>query len=101
MGGDGRRWAKRAKANHRAGKIISERTSTSHGAAILAVSQSAEIGADRIARAPSSGHLVGSTASMQESFRNLTQHLGMTDKDARKLVEWNPRVALGENPASC
>ncbi len=60
-----------------------------------------EIGADRIARAPGGGHLVGSTASMQESFRNLTEHLGMTDKDARKLLEWNPRLALGENPASC
>lgn len=59
-----------------------------------------EIGADGIARAPQSGYLAGSTVTMQRSFHNLVGQLGMAEEDARMLLESNPRMALGEDPAS-
>ncbi len=54
-----------------------------------------EIGDDLIARPPDNSHLVGSTVTMQRSFRNLTEHLGFSSDDAQRVLEWNPRTALG------
>jgi N-acetylglucosamine-6-phosphate deacetylase len=55
-----------------------------------------KIGDDLIARSPDNSHLVGSTVTMQKSFRNLVEHLGFSSDDARKLLEWNPQTALRE-----
>jgi N-acetylglucosamine-6-phosphate deacetylase len=54
------------------------------------------IGEDGIARSPDGSHLAGSTMSMERSFRNLTQRLGLDEETARKLVDGNPRKAIGE-----
>lgn len=55
-----------------------------------------EIGSDGIARSTDGLHLVGSTATMRQSLRNLTQSIGLSDREARNLLERNPRRALGE-----
>ncbi len=55
-----------------------------------------KIGDDLIARSPDNSHLVGSTVTMQKSFRNLVEHLGFSSDDARRLLEWNPQMALRE-----
>lgn len=54
------------------------------------------IGEDGVARSPDGSHLVGSTISMKESIRNLTQELGLGEETARRLVDGNPRKAIGE-----
>ena len=54
------------------------------------------IGEDGIARSPDGSHLVGSTITMAESFRNLTQKLGLGEGTARKLVDANPRRAIAD-----
>jgi N-acetylglucosamine-6-phosphate deacetylase len=54
------------------------------------------IGEDGIARSPDGSHLVGSTITMEKSFENLTQKLGLSEEMAWKLVAENPRRAIGE-----
>jgi N-acetylglucosamine-6-phosphate deacetylase len=56
-----------------------------------------EIGEDGIARSPDGSHLVGSTISMEGSYRNLLVGVGMSEGDALKLVEGNARRVLGVN----
>ena len=53
-----------------------------------------EIGEDGIARSPDGSHLVGSTISMEGSYRNLIEKVGLSELDARRLVEGNPRKLL-------
>ncbi len=53
------------------------------------------IGQDGVARSPDSSHLVGSTVTMPQSFTNLTTHLGLSGKEANRLLDENPRKALG------
>ncbi len=55
-----------------------------------------EVGADGVARSPDRPHLVGSTISMERSYRNLMDKLGMDEQSARKLVEVNSRSVIGE-----
>jgi N-acetylglucosamine-6-phosphate deacetylase len=55
-----------------------------------------KIGEDGIARSPDGSHLVGSTINMEASFRNLTSTLGLSKEIAWKLVDTNPRRAIGE-----
>jgi N-acetylglucosamine-6-phosphate deacetylase len=54
------------------------------------------VGGDGIARSPDGSHLVGSTITMEGSLRNLTQNLGLEEQVARKLLDENPRRAIGE-----
>ena len=54
------------------------------------------IGEDGIARSPDGSHLVGSTISMQASFTNLREKLGLDADTALKLFDGNPRKLLGE-----
>ena len=42
------------------------------------------------------GHLVGSTITMEKSIRNLTGKSGLPEETARKLMDGNPRKAIGE-----
>ena len=49
---------------------------------------------DLVARSPDGSHLVGSTVTMPQSFRNLTEGLGLSVQDALTLLEVNPRIAL-------
>jgi N-acetylglucosamine-6-phosphate deacetylase len=53
------------------------------------------IGEDLVARAPDDSHLVGSTVTMPRSFHNLTELLGVSPSDARRLLELNPKAAIG------
>jgi N-acetylglucosamine-6-phosphate deacetylase len=53
-----------------------------------------DIGEDMVARSPDNRHLVGSTVTMEKSFRNLTQHLGFSSADARQMLETNPLTAV-------
>jgi N-acetylglucosamine-6-phosphate deacetylase len=55
-----------------------------------------KIGEDGIARSPDGSHLVGSTMSMEGSYRNLRERVGLSEGDALKLVEENPRRVFGE-----
>ena len=55
-----------------------------------------QIGNDLVARSPDGSHLVGSTVTMMQTFENLTQRLGLSAAEARRLTEANPRRALGE-----
>ena len=55
-----------------------------------------QIGNDLVARSPDGSHLVGSTVTMAKSFENLTQRLGLSAGEARRLTEVNPRRAIGE-----
>jgi N-acetylglucosamine-6-phosphate deacetylase len=54
------------------------------------------IGEDLVARPPHGDHLVGSTVTMERSFRNLIDQIGLTETEARKLLVENPRKAIGE-----
>lgn len=54
------------------------------------------IGEDLIARPPHGDHLVGSTVTMERSYRNLIDRVGMSEAEARKLLVENPRKAIGE-----
>ena len=49
---------------------------------------------DLVARSPDGSHLIGSTVTMPQSFRNLTEGLGLSVQDALTLLEVNPRIAL-------
>lgn len=53
------------------------------------------IGEDRVARSPDGSHLVGSAISMPQAERNLRTHLGLGDKEIRKVMYKNPRKAIG------
>lgn len=50
---------------------------------------------DMVARAPDRSHFVGSAISMPQTYRNLTQSLGLSDRDAMRLLRDNPRRAIG------
>lgn len=52
------------------------------------------IGDDLVARAPDNSHLVGSTVTMARSYQNLTELLGVSPEDARRLTDLNPKAAL-------
>jgi N-acetylglucosamine-6-phosphate deacetylase len=54
------------------------------------------IGEDGVARSPDGSHLVGSIISMEESFRSLASKLGLGEETARRLLDRNPRKAIGE-----
>lgn len=56
------------------------------------------IGADMVARAPDGSHLVGSAITMERIWRNLTENLGFSEAEARRLTCDNPRKALRINP---
>jgi N-acetylglucosamine-6-phosphate deacetylase len=56
-----------------------------------------EIGEDLVARSSDNSHLVGSTVTMQKSFSNLTEVLGLSSQDARRILESNPKLAMGES----
>lgn len=58
-----------------------------------------KIGEDLVARSPDHSHLVGSTVTMPRSFKNLTEHLGISGEDARRLLEINPQTAMGQKAA--
>lgn len=53
-----------------------------------------EIGEDLAARSPDRSHLVGSTVTMPQTMRNLTEELGLSEADACRLTDRNPRAAL-------
>jgi N-acetylglucosamine-6-phosphate deacetylase len=53
------------------------------------------IGDDMVARAPDGSHLVGSAGTMPRSFKNLVEHVGLSENQARLVTSRNPRVALG------
>lgn len=50
---------------------------------------------DMVARAPDRSHFVGSAISMPQTYANLTQKLGLSDRDALRLLRDNPRRAVG------
>jgi N-acetylglucosamine-6-phosphate deacetylase len=54
-----------------------------------------DIGEDLVALSPDRSHLIGSTVTMPKSFSNLTVAMGFSEADARRLLETNPRHALG------
>jgi N-acetylglucosamine-6-phosphate deacetylase len=53
------------------------------------------IGEDMVARAPDGSHFVGSAISMPQTYRNLTEGLGLSRADAMRLLRDNPRRAVG------
>jgi N-acetylglucosamine-6-phosphate deacetylase len=59
-----------------------------------------EIKEDLVARPPDNSHLVGSTVTMQRTYQNLTERVGISSSDALKLLELNPQVALGNKHSS-
>ena len=52
------------------------------------------IGPDMVARAPDGSHLVGSAITMPRIWQNLTENLGLSVRQARKLTCENPRKAV-------
>jgi N-acetylglucosamine-6-phosphate deacetylase len=54
-----------------------------------------DIGADMVARAPDGSHLIGAAITMGQSAANLSQHIGLTDEEVRRLTALQPRLALG------
>lgn len=52
------------------------------------------IGKDMVARAPDGSHLVGAAYTMKDAYKNLTKKVGLSDRDARKLLVTNPRKAI-------
>ena len=56
---------------------------------------SVEVDEDGVARRPGSANLAGSTVTMPGILRNLSQELGLGEVDIAKLVDRNPRSALG------
>lgn len=56
-----------------------------------------QIGDDMVARAPDGSHLLGAAITMPAAVANLTEHCGLTEADATRLVDANPRRALGMN----
>jgi N-acetylglucosamine-6-phosphate deacetylase len=53
------------------------------------------IGPDLAAWAPDRSHLVGSAITMDQSFTNLVQQVGLAEVDAVRLTSTNPRLAIG------
>lgn len=53
------------------------------------------VGSDLAAWAPDRSHLVGSAITLQQSFANLVQHVGLSQADAIRLTTTNPRLAIG------
>jgi len=53
------------------------------------------IGTDLVARSPDNSHFVGSTVTMPKSFINLTTHLDLSIHDTQRLLEHNPKCAMG------
>ena len=56
---------------------------------------SVEVDEDGVARRPGSANLAGSTVTMPGILRNLSQELGLSEEEIVKLVDRNPRSALG------
>lgn len=54
-----------------------------------------KIGEDMVARAPDGSHLIGSAITMPRVMHNLVNELGLSQADAHKLVDQNPRKAVG------
>jgi N-acetylglucosamine-6-phosphate deacetylase len=57
--------------------------------------QSIVIGEDRVARSPDASHFVGSTVTMRQTRENLERDLGLDDSAIDRLLDLNPRRALG------
>jgi N-acetylglucosamine-6-phosphate deacetylase len=56
---------------------------------------SVEVDEDGVARRPGSANLAGSTVTMPGILRNLSQDIGLSEKEITALVDRNPRAALG------
>lgn len=54
-----------------------------------------EIDAAGVARRPGSPNLAGSTVTMPQIRENLSRHLGLTEADVARLIDTNPRQAVG------
>jgi len=54
-----------------------------------------EVGEDGIVKEPGKDNFAGSSVTMKQSFKNLTEKLKLTKEDARKLTIHNPLRALG------
>jgi N-acetylglucosamine-6-phosphate deacetylase len=48
-----------------------------------------------VARAPDGSHLVGSAMAMPHVLKNLTGPVGLTQRQAVRLLSQNPKRALG------
>ena len=57
--------------------------------------QSVVIGGDLVARSPDASHFVGSTVTMRQTRENLERELGLDDSAIARLLDLNPRRALG------
>jgi N-acetylglucosamine-6-phosphate deacetylase len=55
------------------------------------------IGPDMVARAPDGSHLLGAAITMPQTAANLTQKLGLSADEVRRLMDVNPRAAIGMN----
>ena len=53
------------------------------------------IGEDRVARSADASHFVGSTVTMRQTRENLERELGLDDSAVARLLDLNPRRALG------
>jgi N-acetylglucosamine-6-phosphate deacetylase len=53
-----------------------------------------EVGEDRVVRPPGKTYLGGSALTMPEAYRNLIEHVGMSEKDARALTVEQPRALI-------
>jgi N-acetylglucosamine-6-phosphate deacetylase len=53
------------------------------------------IGDDMVARAPDGSHFVGSAISMPQVYRNLIDHVGLSENEAVQLTSTNPWQAIG------
>jgi N-acetylglucosamine-6-phosphate deacetylase len=54
-----------------------------------------QVGEDMAAWAPEHSHLVGSAITLRQSFANLVEHVGLSEADASRLTNTNPRLAIG------
>lgn len=54
-----------------------------------------EIDAQGVARRPGSPNLAGSTVTMPQVRENLSRHLGLSDEAIARLIDRNPRAAVG------
>ncbi len=52
------------------------------------------IGRDMTTLTPDGSHFAGSCMTMAKAFANLKKHVGLSDRDARRLTCTNPRLAL-------
>jgi N-acetylglucosamine-6-phosphate deacetylase len=53
------------------------------------------IGVDHVARSPDASHFVGSTVTMRQTRGNLERQLGLGESAIARLLDLNPRQALG------